>query len=118
MLINDIVKLAVPSFKGRKVTVDTGKPPKHLDSYWDEGYRTYYHFVRLGDKLVKTLHSNHPGFEPNRPRYLANDLPLGWALVCHHMQGLKQSVVVYYGTGSDEYPVLQCNEFTDIPVGF
>jgi len=111
---NDIVKLACPTFKGRKVTLGTAIP-KHLDSYWDEGYKTCYYFVRLADKTVMPLHSNHPNFEPTRPRYLANVLPQGWALVAHHYQGTKQSMVVYLGTGPDEFPVLTCNEYTDIP---
>jgi hypothetical protein len=107
MTIKEIVKLACPTYKGRKMSLGSGPAPKHLDSYWDEGYRTYYFFVRIADKLVHPVHSNHPGFEASQPRYLVNDLPLGWALVCHHFTGTTQSVSVYYGTGADQYPVVR-----------
>ena len=101
----DIVKLACPNYKGRKISVGS-IVPKYLDSYWDEGYRTYYHFVRLHDKLVNTMHSNHPGFEPQQPRYLVNALPEGWALVEQHLAGMKESIIVYRGLGTDQFPVL------------
>lgn len=107
MTIKEIAKLACPTYTGRKISLGSGPAPKHLDSYWDEGYRSYYHFVRIGDQMVQTLHSNHPGFEPSRPRYLVNDLPKGWALVCHQFSGTTQSINVFQGTGSDLYPVLR-----------
>ena len=106
MTFKEIAKLACPDYKGRKITLGTGPAPKHLDSYWDEGYRTYYHFVRLADKQVTTLHSNHPGFEPGQPRTLKNELPKGYALVCRHFMGEKQSVSVYVGTGEDATPLM------------
>jgi hypothetical protein len=105
--IKEVVTLASPTYKGRKISLGAGPAPKHLDSYWDEGYRTYYFLVRLEDRLVNPVHSNHPGFEASQPRYMVNDLPLGWAMVCHHFMGTKQSVSVYYGTGQDQYPVLR-----------
>lgn len=106
MTTKEIVKLACPDYNGRKITVGEGPAPKHLDSYWDEGYRTYYHFVRLADKHVDTLHSNHPGFEPGRPRVMKNELPKGYALVCRHFMGEKQSVSVWMGTGEADAPIL------------
>lgn len=108
MTIKEIVKLACPTYTGRKISLGAGLAPKHLDSYWDEGYRTYYVLVRIADKLVNPVHSNHPGFEASQPRYMVNDLPLGWSLVCHDFMGAtKQSVTVYYGTGCDQFPVLR-----------
>jgi hypothetical protein len=106
MTIKDIVKLACPAYTGRKITAGT-IAPKYLDSYWEDGYRTYYHFVRLQDKLVHTVHSNHPTFEPQRPRYLVNTLPEGWALVEQRKSGMKESMVVYHGTGTDPFPMLR-----------
>lgn len=106
MTIKDIVKLACPQYTGRKITEGT-QAPKDLDSYWDEGYRTYYHFVNLLSASVFTLHSNHPGFEPGQVRRLENELPKNTAMVCHHFMGTKQSITVYRGTGNDVVPVLK-----------
>lgn len=106
MDLKQIVKIACPEYTGRKITEGT-IAPKYLDSYWDEGHRSFYHLVRLADRFVNTLHSNHPGFEPTQPRYLVNDLPTGWALVAEHHAGMKTSIQVYLGTGIDQFPVLR-----------
>jgi len=108
MTIKEIVKLACPAYTGRTITEGT-RVPKCLDSYWEDGYRTYYHFVRLQDKQVRTVHSNHPAFEPRQPRYLVNALPEGWALVEQRKSGLKESIVVYRGTGTDHSPVVSAS---------
>jgi hypothetical protein len=63
--------------------------------------------VRLADKLVHPVPSNHPAFESSHVRYLVNDLPMGWALVVKNMMGMKTSVNVYLGTGTDAFPVLR-----------
>lgn len=106
MTIKDLVTLACPQYTGRKITQGT-QAPKNLDSYWEEGDRTYYHFVNLLSQSVYTLHSNHPVYEPGQVRRLENELPKQTAMVCHHVRGTTQSITVYLGTGNDVFPVLK-----------
>lgn len=106
MTNKELVQLACPTYKGRKILQGT-TAPKHLDSYWDEGYRSYYYLVNLDQKSVYQVHSNHPGFEPDQVRVLDNELPKHYAMVVHQFAGTKQYAVVYQGTGNDQYPVLK-----------
>lgn len=94
MDLKKIVKTAFPDYKGRKIELAARPVPEKLDSYWSDGYRDYWAFVRLADMEVLPVHSNHPGFEPDQPRTL-RELPPGFALVCRTYAGLAQWVTVW-----------------------
>jgi len=103
MDIRKIVKTAFPDYKGRKIKLAASPVPQKLDSYWSDGYRNYWAFVRLSDLAVLPVHSNHPGYEPNQPRTL-RELPDGFALVCRTYSGVNQYVRVWV---SEAQPVRQ-----------
>lgn len=78
----DIVKIAHPSYHGRKIRLSTTGAPSDLNSWWDGGSRDYYTFVRLSTRTAIAVHSNHPTFESDRPRALPDGrLPRDVALV-------------------------------------
>lgn len=96
-MVRKLVSAAYPDYKGRKVYVST-KIPNDLSSYWDEGSRDYYCFIELETARVMPVETNHPAFEPNKPRAL-NALPLGFLL-------LKHSIFA----GNDCGITIYCNE--------
>lgn len=92
--VDGVLKAACPRYKGRKISVECEYIPKNLDSYWDEGCRSYYSFYNIADGRVVTLHSNHPVFEKDQPRTMSS-LPVGVLLVCHQYAGVNQWVTIY-----------------------
>jgi len=82
-MVRSIIKAAFPAWKGRKLRLESAERcPKEIRSFWDEGSRDYFAFVRLHDMSTLQAGSNHPAFEPNRPSGLPF-LPEGFALVRH-----------------------------------
>jgi hypothetical protein len=68
--IKSIVKQVFPSYRGRKITVTYNPPPKVLDSYWDGGSKDFWAFYDLASGQVLNITSNHPFYEPSKPRDL------------------------------------------------
>ena len=89
-----VIEAACPRYKGRKIYIECDHIPTKLDSYWDEGYRNYYAFYDIRTQQVFNLPSNHPFYQPNRPRDM-KALPVGVLLVCHHYCGTRQYVTIY-----------------------
>lgn len=90
-------KVAFPDYSGRKFFL-SHKFPIELDSFWDEGSRTYFSFVDLETQKVFEVHSNHPAFEPNQPRTLRNPqaLPVNVVLVSRAIcMGHESGITVY-----------------------
>ncbi len=93
--VKDIVARAYPDYKGRKISVRTDYIPKSLNSYWDEGHRTYYSFYELATGRSRDIGSNHPMFEANKPRNLS-ELPRGVVIVARNYRGsAAQSINIY-----------------------
>jgi hypothetical protein len=87
--VKNIIKATHPTYKGRKVSVSTSIPSQ-LNSWWDEGYRTYYTFYELATGRTQGTGSNHPMFEASKPRYLSS-LPRGVVIVARNYMGAKQA---------------------------
>lgn len=68
-------------YHGRKVKI-SDKVPTSLDSYWDGGSRDTYCFYAILTGDVLQVESNHPMFEPDKPRKL-RELPEGILLIEH-----------------------------------
>ena len=99
--LKKLIAETYPDYKGRKFFISTNVP-NDLSSYWDSGSRDYYCFADLVTGQIKEVGSNHPAFEPNKPRTL-NGLPSGMLLV-------KRSIFMGQESGITVY----CNE-SDIP---
>jgi hypothetical protein len=91
--IKNIVKATHPTYKGRKISVSTSIPSQ-LNSWWDEGHRTYYTFYELATGRTQGTGSNHPMFEATKPRYLSS-LPEGVVIVARNYHGTGQSITIY-----------------------
>ncbi len=92
--VKDIVARAYPDYKGRKISVRTDYIPKSLNSYWDEGHRTYYSFYELATGKSHNIGSNHPMFEAAKPRNLS-ELPKGVVIVAQVFAGTSKWVTIY-----------------------
>ena len=104
--MKEITKRAFPDYTGRKIRMATYGVPRELNSYWDSGHRDYWAFVRLADRQVLSVESNHPFFEKDRPRTLRS-LPVGFALVCLTYSGQHKLVTIWEGTDmTDHVPAL------------
>lgn len=99
--IKEIIRIAYPDYKGRKVWIGTIEhPPMFLDSYWDEGSRNSYIFLHLRTHEIIKVHSNHPYFEPNQPRKL-NKLPEDVLLIERSIfRGVDAGIHIYVNTSN------------------
>lgn len=95
--IKNLVKLAFPDYRGRKIRVSADTAPTRLDSYWDGGSRDYWVFVRLHDMEILSAPSNNPVYEAMRPRIMSF-LPRGFALIRRSIFcGQEVGVTVWFG---------------------
>lgn len=78
-VVKRLCKAAFPDYNGRNFFIERFEPPMSILSFWDDGSRDYFAFVRT-DGAVVPVHSNHPAFEPNRPNQVAS-LPADVCLV-------------------------------------
>jgi hypothetical protein len=90
-----VLKATFPNYKGKKFEVVVDNFPTKIDSYWDEGTRTYFSFFDIASKKIYDIGSNHPLFEPNKPRVYSNPLP-GVILVSHIIFQGKDIGVTFY----------------------
>lgn len=95
--VKHIVNATFPDYKGRKFFLQPSeRAPKKLDSYWDEGSRTYYAFYNLDTQEVLQVHSNHPMFEAKQPNTL-RELPVHVVLVSYAISCGRECGVTLYG---------------------
>ena len=94
--IKDIVKRCFPDYRGRKIKVQPFTHAMELNSYWDGGSRDYWTFYDLkSHKVMADVHSNHPAFEPGRPRHLPK-LPDDVLLLRHSIfMGKDIGITIY-----------------------
>lgn len=62
-----LLAASYPEYRGRKIRVTPFVGPMRLDSYWDEGSRTYFVFVDISTGRSINVHSNHPIYERGQP---------------------------------------------------
>ena len=77
----DIKKIAkAVGYKGRNIKLTQFRPGTNLNSYWDEGSRTYFYFVDSNSaQVVRTIPQNGTPFD--RLNLTADVLPAGQVLV-------------------------------------
>lgn len=76
--------VAAVGYRGQRVTFSLNKAPSNLDSYWDGGSKSTYYFFNLDTQSIFELPTNHPAFEPDKPRSLAA-LPQRVLLIEHRI---------------------------------
>jgi len=106
--VKNLIKACYPNYKGRKVYLST-EIPNDLSSYWDSGSRDYYVFADVRSGETKQVSTNHPAFEPNKPRTL-NSLPSGFLLVKHSIFMGHDTGITIYANESDFKKFLPKNE--------
>jgi len=98
-IFRKITAVCFPNYTGKKFSVSTDVPSR-IDSYWDGGSRTYYVFYDMTDGKTFNVGSNHPFFEPNKPRELSG-LPQGTVLVAHSIFCGKDMGITIYVNPAD-----------------
>jgi hypothetical protein len=92
--IRDIVKIAFPSYNGKKFKVDTFSGPMRLDSYWDDGSRDYYAIVNMKTERSKPIPENG-SMQGGKP-FRISKLPAGFAVVRNSIvRGQDMGVTIY-----------------------
>lgn len=93
--IEDLAKIAYPSYNGRKFQVETFKGPKSLNSYWDGGSRTWFVFVNLATMAIYSIEQNGTMFDGKN--FTLSELPFNVALVEHsHFCGKDMGIRIYF----------------------
>jgi hypothetical protein len=101
-----IVRAAFPEYKGRKFYLSPDVPAR-IESYWDEGSRSYYAFYELATGKLLEVESNHPWYERGRPRDLPEaGLPPGVVLVERWISRGKDVGITIYARQEDLVPLL------------
>lgn len=80
-LIKQVVHLAFPDYKDRKVDVRYNVTTTSLVSYWDEGSRTYHAIVRLADMRKMDISQNGSMFDKEKLDRFT--IPDGFVVVDH-----------------------------------
>jgi len=87
----DLVRRAFPRYRGRTYYYCNSMPHR-LDSYWVNGYRSYWAIFTKG--VFRSVPSNHPVFEKDRPRDF--DYPEDSTIVLEHCYaGTRQYIVLH-----------------------
>ncbi len=103
--VKHIVQATFPDYTGRKLFLQPReRAPKELQSYWDEGSRTYYAFYNLDTHEVLQVGSNHPFYEPQKPTTL-RELPEHIVLVSRAIHWGKETGVTLYGHLQGLFPI-------------
>lgn len=103
--VKHIITATFPDYKGRKFFLQPSeKAPKELNSYWDEGSRSFYAFYNLDTKEVLHVHSNHPWFEKNQPNKL-RALPDHVVLASYVISCGRECGVTLYGNLQGLLPI-------------
>jgi len=93
-----VVKACFPDYRGRKFKLST-MIPFRLDSYWDEGSRTFFSFYQLSTGKTYDVQSNHPFFEKSAPRELPT-LPPGIVICARsYFCGKDMGITIYANRG-------------------
>jgi len=94
--VKQIIQDCFPNYKGRKIRL-SDHIPSQLNSWWDEGSRTYYTFYQPSTRKVFQVHSNHPLFEANQPRELHEEaIPEDVLLISHHIFCGKDAGIIIH----------------------
>ncbi len=91
---------AALGYRGRKIKAELDYIPDELNSYWDGGSKDSYSFYELSTKRIVHLESNHPCFEPNKPRTL-KELPKGIILIRSSIFCGKHAGLTLYSNPED-----------------
>ena len=95
---------ATTDYNGKKIKVIINSFPEKLDSYWDSGSRTYYAFFDINSNKQYSLPSNHPYYEPDKPRNLGGALLKGVVLVSRsYFRGADMGVTLYINDEDSEW---------------
>ena len=96
-----VLSKTFPSYSGRKFKIVINDFPERLDSYWDEGSRTYYAFYDISSGKEYSMPSNHPFFEKDKPRNLGGALLKGVILVANSIFLGKDMGITFYVNDED-----------------
>jgi len=105
-VLNDIANKV--NYSGRKIKLSMDYIPSNLNSYWDSGSRDYFYFYQLSSGKMLGVESNHPMFEPNKPREL-KDLPHDIILIEHSIFCGKDMGLTIYTTENNRARLLPQN---------
>ncbi len=100
--LRKLFKRTFPEYKGRKWRVQEQTRPIQINSYWQDGSRDYFRFVRLSDLEVLPVPDSHPAFNAQLPGadYVGNatyEARPGFALVKHsYFCGRDSGLTVYF----------------------
>jgi hypothetical protein len=91
--VRALVARAFPGFNGKRYRVNVFQGPMGLESYWSGGSRDYWAFVALDRQDHGAAHvlENGPPFNPSVQKL--TELPLGVALVLHHVGNFEYAAV-------------------------
>lgn len=92
--VQEIARIAFPSYTGKKFKVSTFSGSMRLDSYWDGGSRTYYSIVNMKTKRAKQIPENGSPYS-GKP-YRISKLPEGFAVVANSIFMGKDSGITVY----------------------
>ena len=91
----DLGKRAFPEYKGRKFSVSVVQGPLNCASYWSEGSRDYFRFVRLADGEVSAEVPAQSAFDRPIGGIDRVELPAGFVCVEHSFRGNRQWITVH-----------------------
>lgn len=92
-----VVQTAFPHYRGRRFRLEVVEPDRvmTLNSYWSDGYRDYFTFVRLADMKIAQVEQNGTMFDG---KDYHSRVPPGFALVRHSYMGTSESMTVIITT--------------------
>ncbi len=81
--IRKIVSATFPTYRGRKIRVETSDRPVHVESYWSGGSRNYFQAYDMRDGRTMPVPQNGTPFDGGPIRPDGVEVPAGFAIVEH-----------------------------------
>lgn len=89
-----LVRRALPSYRGRKIYIDKFYGGMRTNSYWDEGHRDYWTYFNVRTGQSTMLEQNGTVFD-GKNYHAPEQLPPNVVLIQHTFSGTNQYVVVH-----------------------
>lgn len=98
-LVDKVVALAFPNYKGRKIKIVYEHYSMSLRSYWSGGHRDYYKLVKLDGMEVRGVPSTHPFFDQQIEGIDNVTVPEGYVVVQHTLSGTQDLGITIHVPG-------------------
>lgn len=110
-LVREIVSVAFPEYKGRRVRIEYGVKKINMRSYWDGGSKFYFSVVNVQNRKALRVPTSHPIFDKVKG-VDAFEIPEGYVVVEHSIFcGKDQGIYIH---SPDSAPLLEAGEEDDL----